>query len=277
MKELPKISIVVPSFNQGEYIEETLVSIIEQGHANKEIIVIDGGSTDNTVDIIRKYESAISYWCSEPDEGQSHAINKGLEVASGDILCWLNSDDLFEPGSLTVVADNLENCELGWVTGSVRLIKSDSSIIAIREPRDVSLNTFLEYKLHWLAQPSTFWTRELMDKVGTIDSKLHYIMDLDLFYRFFEITPPKTTRAVLSCFRVHADAKTSSSPSAVDQEYARWLKQLVLSDREGDAILDKVLSRYIYLQRCYRTMSEHIVISKFITLWKRFVNKKIYT
>src|SRR5687768_13083798 len=104
----PKISIITPSYNQGRFIEETILSVINQNYPNLEYIIIDGGSTDNTVEIIRKYEQHLAYWVSEKDGGQSEAINKGFKKATGDIVCWINSDDFFMPGALSKVADCFE-------------------------------------------------------------------------------------------------------------------------------------------------------------------------
>ena len=121
MSELPRISIVTPSYNQGRFIEETIQSVLGQGYPNVEYIIIDGGSTDNTVEIIRKYAKHLTYWVSEPDRGQSHAINKGLARCTGDLFGWINSDDVLMPGALEVVAE-------AWRRRPGRIISGATSI-----------------------------------------------------------------------------------------------------------------------------------------------------
>jgi glycosyltransferase involved in cell wall biosynthesis len=132
-KPWPKISIVTPSYNQGKYIEETIRSVIMQGYPNLEYIVIDGGSTDNTVEIIKKYQNNISYWVSEKDKGQTHAINKGFEKATGDIVAYLNSDDVYMPYSFSVVADIMTRWDISWLAGVRSHLNPSGSITTVKK------------------------------------------------------------------------------------------------------------------------------------------------
>src|SRR5688572_2633651 len=136
-KKYPKISIITPSYNQGEYIEKTILSVLEQNYPNLEYIIIDGGSTDNSTEIIRKYADRITYWISEPDKGQSDAINKGLKLATGDIVNWLNSDDYYEPGALFKVAEAFNNPEVNVFAGRSHLFTGVDTIVYDSQGTDI--------------------------------------------------------------------------------------------------------------------------------------------
>src|SRR5688572_17237201 len=165
---LPKISIVTPSFNQGQYIEETILSIVNQNYPNLEYIIIDGGSTDNTVEIIKKYEKHLAYWVSEKDKGQSEAINKGFRKATGDIVCWINSDDFFMPGSLLKVGERFaKDNSLDLLNGHCLLIDEHSNILSnhfiLKQKK-----WYAERGIYYVSQPSMFWKRKILDEVGLL-------------------------------------------------------------------------------------------------------------
>ena len=180
--EWPKISIVTPSYNQGQFIEETILSVINQNYPNLEYIIIDGGSTDDTVKIIEKYEKYITYWISETDQGQSHAINKGLQKATGDILAWINSDDYYLPGTFKVVTQFLGKIEKAIVFGNAIHIQEGSVKIY---GSNVSKSFYeIDLKIHdTIIQPSSFWNRSALEEIGLLDENMHYVFDWEWFIR----------------------------------------------------------------------------------------------
>src|SRR4030095_11846278 len=177
-----KITIVTPSYNQGRFLEQTILSVIGQQYPRLEYIIMDGGSTDNSVEIIKKYESQLTHWESEKDRGQAHALNKGFAMATGTIFGWINSDDFYLPGTLSFVAEQLDphkpellfgNC-LHFVDNQPRAYGSD--VRREHEKRDLRLADYI-------IQPGSFWTRESWLKTGTLDESLHFGFDWDWFIR----------------------------------------------------------------------------------------------
>lgn len=204
----PRITIVTPSYNQGSFIEETLRSVLLQGYPNLEYFVMDGGSTDGSVEIIRKYEKWLTHWTSEKDRGQSHAINKGFERATGEIIGWLNSDDLLERGALEAVGRAFaENKNLDILFGSCRYFQEGENQSLVKE---VSPDPFRDICIsNPIHQPSTFWTRRLMSKAGTVCEDLQYAMDWELWNRFALVKPNSgVIPDCLSAFRFHPAHKT---------------------------------------------------------------------
>ncbi|HWP46801.1 MAG TPA: glycosyltransferase family 2 protein [Candidatus Limnocylindrales bacterium] len=204
----PKISVVTPSFNQGPYIEQTILSIIRQDYPHLEYFIIDGGSKDNTLSILKKYEHKITYWISEPDRGQSHAINKGLKRATGDIVTWINSDDLVTEGTFFRVADlfQKESDQIGLIHGGTILFDQKGDI---REDFGYE-NPTLERYLSGMSfsQPSAYIRRKYLDKVGLLNETYHYGMDYDLFARLALVTKFKKVKDVFSKYRLHAGSKS---------------------------------------------------------------------
>ena len=178
----PKISIITPSFNQGQFLEETILSVLNQRHANLEYIIIDGGSKDDSVKIIRQYERHLAYWTSEKDRGQVHAINKGLAHATGDFFGFINSDDVYLPGTLAAVGDYFQNhlaCE--WVCGDTMMFGEGHATEMIHAvvPKSAAHCLSWAYKA---PQPGHFWKRKLIQKFG-FDEKWSYDFDHDLYVR----------------------------------------------------------------------------------------------
>jgi len=207
-RALPRVSIITPSFNQGRFIEETIRSVLLQGYPNLEYIIIDGGSTDDSLEIIRKYERWLSYFVSEKDAGQAHAINKGFSHSTGEFFAWLNSDDIYHKGTVLEAADYLINhpsCDL--VYGGVDVVDQDGCFLRQDEALPFSLERFLNDNL--IAQPSAFFTKSGFDRVGGIDESLHFCMDYDLWLRLATLGSCKSIGKSWSRFRLHPTSKTT--------------------------------------------------------------------
>ena len=229
MVKHPRITIITPSYNQGEFIEQTIQSILGQEYPDLEYMVIDGGSTDGTLDVLTKYDGRIK-WVSEPDRGQSHAINKGLRTATGDVVAFLNSDDLYEPGALLEVGRFFSrHPQAAWLTGRCRVI--DQNGREIRKWMTFIKNFWLRTRsfavlqvLDYVSQPATFWRREVVEKVGFFDENLRYAMDYDYSLRVGQHFKLWVLDEYLASFRIHPTSKAGASASAqfdVDLEIAR--------------------------------------------------------
>lgn len=218
-----RISIVTPSYNQGDYLEETIESVLSQGIPGLEYIIMDGGSTDQSVEIIRKYEKHLAYWQSQPDGGQTHAILEGFRRSSGQVLAWINSDDSYEPGTLAKVKREFESDpQLQFLYGDYSLLFQDGRKVAkpkISFDFNISLLAFL-----MIPQPSSFWKRSLYDAVGGLNPRYQYAMDYDLFLRFGRHLKdhPNAIRHLqdlLAQFRVHEESKSVSLQARFLPEY----------------------------------------------------------
>lgn len=207
-EKLPRITIVTPSFNQADYLPETIESILNQGYPNLEYMIIDGGSTDGSVDIIKKYERHLAYWVSEKDSGQSEAINKGLCQATGDLFNWINSDDVLFPGALRRIAETfMEHPEADLVVGSNARCDAGGRIIRVSVPPTrlaMSPRNWATY----IGQQSAFVRMQTLRRVGGVRKDLHYIMDTELYHRVF-LSGGCYVRAdgLVGVIREHADAK----------------------------------------------------------------------
>ena len=207
---LPKISIITPSFNQGAFLEQTIRSVLLQHYPNLEYIIIDGGSADESVAIIQKYEEWLSHWVSEPDRGQSHAINKGLAIATGQILCWLNSDDYYPPGALRTVGELLSDHTGNFaLAGHALKVYPDGRPAVILEGKYEDRRRLLQFwKGYQMHQPAIFWRREVFEKVGLINEDLHQIMDFDYWTRISRYFDFVNVDRILACCNYHDAAKT---------------------------------------------------------------------
>lgn len=208
----PRISIVTPSFNQGNFLEETIRSVILQNYPNLEYIIIDGGSTDNSIEVIKKFEPWLSYWISEKDKGQSYAINKGWARSSGEILAWLNSDDMLTPGALLDVATFWkQDNSFGFINGITEFIDENSRLIGNVFGSEFNLLETIRTSNNKVAQPSTFISRPALESVGFLDNRLNMSMDWDLWLRIGSKYSTRFVPHVWSRMREWKDTKTSTS------------------------------------------------------------------
>ena len=212
----PRLTVVTPSYNQAEFIEETIRSVLLQGYPNLEYIIVDGGSTDGSVDIIRKYARWLEWWVSEPDRGQPHAINKGLERATGQIVAYINSDDVYLPDAFATIARAfVGHPESRWLCGACLSRDDSSRSAALLRPRVPEEPTQWLFKPsgepYCFPQPGVFLTQSLVREVGPLREDLHYSFDYEYFQRIlFAGVRPIELDATVAVFRVHAASKTSS-------------------------------------------------------------------
>ncbi len=207
----PRITVVTPSFNQSRYLEKTILSVLNQNYPNLEYIIIDGGSTDGSIDIIRQYERYLAYWVSERDEGQVDALNKGFKRGTGDLFAWQNSDDLYMPGAFLKVAERFsQKPEADVFFGNFWIVDSDDNLI-----RDIRFTPF-SFRCSLMegigiSNQAAFWRRELFEEFGYLDPSLEFAMDLDWWLRLGHGKAGFCfIRSHLGCLRLHEETKTST-------------------------------------------------------------------
>ncbi|MEP2934944.1 MAG: glycosyltransferase family 2 protein [Gilvibacter sp.] len=215
-KSYPKITVVTPNFNQGAFLERAILSVLDQNYPNLEYIIIDGGSTDNSVAIIEKYSEHLHYWESAKDQGMYFAINKGFDQSSGEIMCWINSDDVLWKGSLHAVA-NIFNSDknLSWLQGYPSVIDEQGALLYQRPPVGSEAH-FYSYQFvndfEFIQQESTFWSRSLWEKAGgRLNTSYALAADFDLWMRFFEHEKLYCTKQQLAAFRKREGQKSGDS------------------------------------------------------------------
>lgn len=224
----PKISVVTPSYNQGQFIKEAIRSVLLQDYPNLEFIIIDGGSSDNTLEIIKKYEPWLAYWVSEPDRGQSHAVNKGISRATGDIVFWLNSDDSVLPEAFIRIAQEFINHpDAAIVIGQARIINAKGEQVGDLRSEFSTWEDIVTTPTNKIRQVSSFFSRALFDELGFIDETLEIAMDNELLTRFTRVYPPKIIPDYVAAFRTQPDSKS--------------FKQRILGYQEVDRIRQRLL------------------------------------
>ena len=213
----PRISIVTPSLNQSRFIEETICSVLHQEYPNLEYIIVDGGSSDGSLDIIRRFEHRLSYWVSEPDRGQAHALNKGLRLATGEIVAYINSDDVYFPHALATAADAFRsNPDALWLCSPCLAQDERShttSVLTPQVPGDPATWLFKPSgQPYCFPQPGVFLRKRLIDELGEFREDLHYSFDYEYFQRvLFAGLRPLELATTMAMFRVHDASKTGSS------------------------------------------------------------------
>ncbi len=207
----PLVSVVVPTLDSGNFLEEALQSILDQDYPRIECWVMDGGSQDETLDILRAYEGSI-HWISEPDRGQAHALNKGFCRAGGEVFAWLNADDRYLPGAVSGAVEYLVSYgDIAAVYGDMECIDAKGRLIRKRQALPFDLNRLLNY-YNYIPQMSTFFRKEAWEKAGRLDETLHYCMDYDLWIRIGRSQPMGYFPQTLAQWRIHEGSKTSPSP-----------------------------------------------------------------
>lgn len=237
----PKISIITPVLNRVQFLEETILSVISQGYPNLEYIIIDGASTDGSLEIIKKYERSIFYWMSEPDSGMYHAIQKGFDKSTGEIMAWLNSDDIYKPGCLNMIASIFNDTNVEWITGMNSLYNKDGNCVKINNLAKWSKSRIWLNDYKWIQQENTFWRRSLWEKSGgSINTNLKYAGDFELWCRYFKHAELYSVHTSFAGFRLHGSQFTTAFKKEYETEassIAKESKPLTLNEKRKYYIL----------------------------------------
>jgi glycosyltransferase involved in cell wall biosynthesis len=238
----PLVSIVTPSFNQARFIESTIQSVLNQDYPRLEYIIVDGGSTDGSSEIIRKYEKRLAWWVSEKDQGQTDAINKGFAHAKGDILAWLNSDDIYVPGAVTAAVKLLrENSEPGLVYGGANYINEAGDVIGKFPAAQTDYRRLRQGYVH-IPQQAAFFRSAIWRAVGPLDPSYYFAMDYDLWVRIAALSQVKFIPQTWASFRLHSAGKTILADDRC------WPEMLRIHYRDGGSFLSVIVAKY-YLRK----------------------------
>lgn len=216
MPAIPRITVVTPSYNQAEFLEQTILSVLDQNYPDLEYFIYDGGSMDGSVDIIKRHSAGITYWQSEKDGGQAAALNAAFARSTGDILCWLNSDDYFYPGTLQRIAASLDPGTAGLIYGDCRFFWEKSEGERFVEPPDYDADLLEIWD--YIVQPSAFWTRTLWEKCGPLREDLDFAFDWDWWLRARHHGRLEKYSGLLSAYRFHEAHKSSQGSGARGRE-----------------------------------------------------------
>lgn len=253
----PKLSIITPSLNQGAFIERTMRSVLDQGYEDLEYVVVDGGSSDDSVEIIKRFEDRLAWWVSEPDEGQTDALNKGLERTSGDIVAYINSDDYYLPGAFDAAMAAFENGDPLWIAGAARFVDVEDRLIEVWSPTAPADCEGLIGGRHWwmlapwgTPQPSTFWRRAAFDRFGEFRRDMHYAFDTEFMLRLaYAGAMPTLIEDELSVRVVHDDAKSADfAPFKrdIDAYVEIFRPSLTAAERRRLAIVRALRAAHVY-------------------------------
>jgi glycosyltransferase involved in cell wall biosynthesis len=270
----PLVSIITPSFNQAEFIEETIKSVLDQDYQNVEYIIVDGGSTDGSVEIIKKYADKLSWWVSEPDDGQSDAINKGIKHSKGEIIAWLNSDDIYLTGTIRkAVSALMDNPDAGLVYANQHSITNDGKVFNTIRYKQYTLVDLLAMQI--IGQPTVFMRRSVLEKAGELSSVYNYLMDHHLWIRMLEQARCKYVSEVWASARFHSGAKNVGMAEDFVKD-AEAIKHFVEGCSDSRTLIDQN-KRYVTAGR--QTFSAHYWLDSgkpgkaLKSYWKAFINK----
>jgi glycosyltransferase involved in cell wall biosynthesis len=254
---LPLVSIVTPSYNHARFLEETIRSVLEQDYPKIEYIIVDGGSVDGSLEIIRSYETRLAWWVSEPDEGQTDAINKGFAHARGEIFAWLNSDDTYLPGAIReAVTYLLGHSETGMVYGDANFIDEHGQVTGRFPARQTDYRRLRRGFVH-IPQQASFFCADLWKKVGPLDPSFYFSMDYDLWVRLAKISQLQYLPRPWANFRLHPSAKTNLADERC------WPEMLRVHYRDGGSRFSWI----VFMAKVRSLFYAHLPLEK--RLWLR--------
>lgn len=250
----PKITIVTPNLNNGKYLEDTILSVLNQNYPNLEYIIVDGGSTDGSVEIIKKYEQRLKYWVSEHDNGMYYAIQKGFDQSTGEIMAWINSDDMYHRNALFTVAEIFSSFEtVSWLAGASTAYDENNRTVFVEQSRHFTKFDVYNYDYKWIQQESIFWRRFLWDETGsTFDKSIKYAGDFALWLKFFSKEKFYVTNALIGGFRFRKENQiTLNHLDDYTKEVESLLSRVELNENEKI-----ILRRYKQLLAVEKTLKK---------------------
>ena len=238
---------MITSYEQGRFLEAALRSALEQDHERVEVIVVDGGSTDGSVDVIRRYEDRLAWWTSEPDSGQAAALNKGFARARGDVLGWLASDDTLLPGAIgRVVAELRREPEALLVYGEALFVDEDGGELFPLEPRAFDADEMRRRCENFVVQPGSLFTRRAWELAGPLDEDAHYLFDFEFALRVGQHGPVRTIPDRLATYRVHPESKSGGASLMKARDYERFAERYLADNADGRASAYLAAGDYFY-------------------------------
>jgi len=233
------VSVITPSFNQAAYLEQTMLSVLEQDYPQIEYVVVDGGSSDGSLEIIKRHADRLAWWVSEPDEGQTDAINKGFAQATGEIMAYLNSDDLYQPGAVSQAVEYLAaHPEVGMVYGDADFIDSNGKVTGRFHAAQTDYKRLRRGYVH-IPQQAAFFRADLWKQVGPLDPSFQFAMDYDLWVRISALSPIRYVRRPWAAFRLHDQAKTRAAIELC------WPEMILVHRRLGGTNFSMIYVKYL--------------------------------